>query len=159
MWWAGWSGPAWFIVPLVLPLAIPAACAWGDGASRGLRAIMMTALVVSAWLSVVLVAGGGGLLGYHGRNTGGLTAAPWLEWANTVIDLPSAAPAFVPSPRGTGLSARVRAAHAGFAATVPWVICLGAAAILVGWAARQRRWRSETVVAGTVLVFASAVMV
>ena len=28
MWWAGSSGPARFLVPLLLPLAIPAACAW-----------------------------------------------------------------------------------------------------------------------------------
>ena len=159
MWWAGLSGPARFLVPLVLPLAIPAACAWRDGVSRGLRATMITALVVSIWLSAVLVAGGGGLLGYHGRNTGGLTAAPWLEWANTVIDLPSAAPAFVPLPRGTGLSARIRAAHVGFAATIPWMVCLGGAALLVFWVARRRPWRPETVVAGSVLIFAGAVMV
>lgn len=159
MWWAGSSGPARLLVPLVLPLAIPAACAWRAAPARGLRVMMIATLVVSAWLSAVLAAGGGGLLGYHGRNTGGLTAAPWLEWANTVIDLPSAAPAFVPLPRGTGLCARVNAAHAGFAATVPWVFCLGAAAMLVGWVARRRPWRPETVVAGTVLAFASAVMV
>src|SRR5258708_23993079 len=120
---------------------------------------MITALVVGTWLSAVLVAGGGGLLGYHGRNTGGLTAAPWLEWANTVIDLPSAAPAFVPLPRGTGLSARIRAAHVGFAATIPWMVCLGGAALLVFWVARRRPWRPETVVAGSVLIFAGAVMV
>src|SRR5258708_35096253 len=120
---------------------------------------MITALVVGTWLSAVLVAGGGGLLGYHGRNTGGLTAAPWLEWANTVIDLPSAAPAFVPLPRGTGLSARIRAAHGGFAAPIPWMVCLGGAALLVFWVARRRPWRRETVGAGSVLIFAGAVMV
>jgi hypothetical protein len=157
MWWAGWSGPARFLVPVVLPLAIPAACAWRD-ASRGARATMIAALVVSAWLSAVMVSGGGGLLGYHARNTAGLTAAPWLEWASSVVDLPAGAPAFVPLPTGTGLSARIRAAHAGFAATGPWVICLGAAAMLVGWVARRARRRPETVVAATVLIFASAVM-
>jgi hypothetical protein len=120
--------------------------------------MMIAALVVSAWLSVVMVAGGGGRLGYHGRNTGGATPAPWLEWANTVIDLPSAAPAFVPLPRGTGLSARVRAAQVGFAAAVPWVFCLGVAATLVSWAAGRRQWRPTTVVAGTTLAFGSAAM-
>src|SRR5260370_26928774 len=120
---------------------------------------MITALVVSAWLSAVLVAGRGGLLGYHGRTTGGRPAAPWLDWANTVIDLPAAAPAFVPLPRGTGLSARIRAAHVGFEATVPWMACLGAAALLVFWLARRRPWRPETVAAGSVLIFARAVMV
>ncbi|HTM25855.1 MAG TPA: hypothetical protein VL225_11725 [Vicinamibacterales bacterium] len=34
MWWAGMSGPARFLVPLVLPLAIPAACAWAAADPR-----------------------------------------------------------------------------------------------------------------------------
>ena len=37
MWWAGMSGPARFLVPLVLPLAIPAACAWAATAARPAR--------------------------------------------------------------------------------------------------------------------------
>ena len=70
MWWAGMSGPARFLVPLVLPLSIPAACAWAAVRSRGARAVMLAALVVSAWLSVVMAGGGGGRLGYHTRNEG-----------------------------------------------------------------------------------------
>jgi hypothetical protein len=44
MWWAGMSGPARFLVPLILPLAIPAACAWA-AASRGWRSVMLAALL------------------------------------------------------------------------------------------------------------------
>ena len=45
-----------------------------------------------------MAGGGDGRLGYHTRNEAGLTAAPYLEWANHVVDLPSAFPAFVPQP-------------------------------------------------------------
>src|SRR6185436_13685802 len=64
MWWAGSSGPARFLVPLLLPLAIPAACAWAaacgeptgeetrveSSRSRGAKAVMLAALLASAWL-------------------------------------------------------------------------------------------------------------
>src|SRR5207244_736117 len=54
MWWAGMSGPARFLVPLLLPLAIPAACAWSWTKSRGWRAVMLGSLLVSVWLSIVM---------------------------------------------------------------------------------------------------------
>ena len=98
MWWAGLSGPARFLVPLVLPLAVPAAYAWASAKSRGAHVVMLSALLVSAWLSLVMAGGADGRLGYHTRNELGMTAAPWLEWANHVVDLPSAFPAFVPLP-------------------------------------------------------------
>ena len=44
MWWAGTSGPARFLVPLVLPLAIPAACAWAAAAPRSPRTPRPTSL-------------------------------------------------------------------------------------------------------------------
>src|SRR5260221_202929 len=90
MWWAGSSGPARFLVPLLLPLAIPAACAWAAAHSRGVKAVMLAALLVSAWLSAVMAGGGGGRLGYHTRNEGGLTAAPHVEWASHLVTLPQA---------------------------------------------------------------------
>src|SRR5262249_14122018 len=127
MWWAGTSGPARFLVPVLLPLAIPAAVAW-QRASRGARVAMMIALAVTAWMSGVLAGGAGGLLGYHGRNVYGMTPAPWLGWANTVVDLAQALPAFVPQPAGTPLGARMTAARDGFVATVPWLVCFITAA-------------------------------
>ena len=52
MWWAGQSGPARFLLPLLLPLAIPAACAWrAAAASPGWRTVMLTALAASVWLT------------------------------------------------------------------------------------------------------------
>ena len=158
MWWAGMSGPARFLVPLILPLAIPAACAWA-ASPRALRAVMLAMLVVSAWLSIVMAGAGGGRLGYHTRNEAGLTAAPWLEWANHAVDLPAAFPAFVPQPvqpDPAGLVSRANAARAGFAATAIWIVCLGAAAAFTLW--RTRAWHPWPTIAATVTIaFAAGV--
>lgn len=162
MWWAGMSGPARFLVPLLLPLAIPAACAWAAFSSRGARTVMVTSLVVTVWLSAVMVGAGDGRLGYHTRNEAGATAAPWLEWANHVVDLPSAFPAFVPRPivpDPGGRVSRAHAARAGFTATVPWALCLGGASLFLVWFLDRRRARPETAVAVTTLTFGCAAMV
>jgi hypothetical protein len=161
MWWAGSSGPARFLVPLLLPLAIPAACAWAATSSRGVKAVMLSALLVTAWLSAAMAGGGDGRLGYHSRNDAGLTAAPYLEWANHVVDLPSAFPAFVPQPVQPdpgGVASRRLAARSGFLATLPWAICLGLAAFLVIRIGRRARSLDALVPAAT-LTFACAVMI
>jgi len=161
MWWAGLSGPARFLVPLILPLAIPAACGWA-AASRGARVVMVSALVVSAWLSVIMAGAGGGRLAYHTRNEGGATAAPWLEWANHVVDLPAAFPAFVPQPVQPdpgGLVSRANAARGGFTAMSPWLLSLGAATALILIGVRWRpRARVETLAVGATMAFAAAAM-
>jgi hypothetical protein len=160
MWWAGSSGPARFLVPLLLPLAIPAACSWAGARSRGAKAMMLAALLVSAWLSAVMAGGGDGRLGYHTRNTGGMTAAPYLEWANQVVDLPSAFPAFVPlpvQPDPGGLVSRRLAARSGFLTTLPWAICLGLAAFAIARISR-RPASGEALAAATALTLGCAVM-
>jgi hypothetical protein len=159
MWWAGSSGPARFLVPLIPPLAIPAAAAWRAAGSRGARALMLTALIVSVWLSMVMAGAGGGLLGYHGRNVYGLTAAPWLEWANHLVDLPLALPAFVPLPAGTPLGARMAAAQAGYAATLPWLACFAAVTMAVVALDRHRGLARDTLLAASVGGCAVAAMI
>jgi hypothetical protein len=99
---------------------------------------MLAVLVVTAWLSAVMAGAGGGRLGYHTRNEGGATAAPWADWGTRAVDLPSSLPAFVPLPIGTPLAARVAAAQSGFAATLPWLLCLGLAGFaVVRWIDRR----------------------
>jgi hypothetical protein len=157
MWWAGWSGPARFLIPLVLPLTIPAACAWkAAGANRGLRAAMSAALVMSLWLSAIMVAGGGGRLAYHARNENGATAAPWADWLSRGVDIASALPAYVPLPIGTPVAARQTAAQTGTLTALPW----GIAAALIVFAARRRaRAAPEALSAGIAIGFAVAAMV
>jgi hypothetical protein len=81
-----------------------------------------------------------------------------MEWATRVVDLPAAVPAFVPLPIGTGLQARVNAAQAGFRATLPWILCLGAAAFVGAWWIDRRRLAGERAIAALTASFASAVM-
>src|SRR5262249_48711187 len=112
LWWAGMSGPARFLVPLLLALAIPAGCAW-KASSRGARPAMLALLVAGAWCAFVMAGGGGGRLAFHTRNEAGMTRAPWIEWANPVIDLAAAAPAYVPLPGAPAAVARGNAAYTG----------------------------------------------
>lgn len=158
MWWAGTSGPARLLVALMLPLAIPAACAWTAWRSRGARAVMLAALVATVWVSGIAVGGAGGVLGYHGRNVAGATAAPWFEWANHALSLPDALPGFVPLPEGTPVEGRMAAARAGFAAALPWIVCLWAAGVLIVRVGRTRAKRQTLIAAGAV-AFAVATMV
>ena len=157
MWWAGTSGPARFLVPLLLPLAMPAALAWQRATSRAVRVAMTVAVALTAWLSAVMAAGGAGFLAYHSRNVYGMTPAPWLAWANALVDLSQALPAFVPLPRGTPLGARMAAARDGFAATVPWVLCVASALSFIVWFGR-RRTRLYEIVAASVAAGAVATM-
>jgi hypothetical protein len=159
MWWAGSSGPARFLVPLLLPLAIPAAAAWEATTSRGARAVMLTALLVTVWLAAVMAGGGDGRLGYHTRNDAGLTGAPYLEWASHIVDLPAGFPAFVPQPVQPdpgGLVSRRLAARSGFAATLTWALCLGLAAFLI--VRFGRAGSREALVPAATLTLALAVM-
>ncbi|HEY7059762.1 MAG TPA: hypothetical protein VH458_24675 [Vicinamibacterales bacterium] len=155
MWWAGWSSPARFFVPLLLPLAVFAAQAWCAMRERGTRATAAAALLVTCWLAAILAAGDGGRLGFHNRSEGGLTAAPWIDWAIHGVNAAPALPAFVPLPIGTAIEARHAAARAGFLIVLPWLICLGAAAQIVRLAGR--RLTDTAALAGTTtLTFAAA---
>ena len=158
MWWAGWAAPARFFVPVLLPLAIPAACAWQAIGDRATRATAVAALVVTCWITIVLVTGGGGRLAFHTRNEAGATAAPWLEWADPLVDLSSGLPAFVPLPAGTGLSSRVTAAKTGFVAVLPWAACLGIAWLGLRYAARRRLRDAGRLGAATTLAYGVAAM-
>src|SRR3954462_12736632 len=126
----------------------------------GAGAGMISALVVSAWLSIVMAGVDGGRLAYHMRTEGGLTAAPWLEWANHVVDLPAAFPAFVPQPVQPdpgGLVSRANATRTGLLAILPWIVCLaGAAAIVIRLGRTRVAGCVEPQVALTACSFATA---
>src|SRR5262249_9229822 len=158
MWWAGTSGPARFLVPLLLPLAIPAAVAWGSVTSRGARVAMMIALAITVWLSAVLAVGGGGRLGYHTPNVYRMTPAAWLRWANSLVDLSQALPAFVPLPTGTPLGARMAAARDGLAAAVPWALCFAGVLSFILRFGRTRGVSLYELVAASVGACAAATM-
>jgi hypothetical protein len=145
MWWAGWSAPARFANPAVPLLAIPCAVAWLAIKGRATRTIAAGSLVLTAFVSAVLVLTDGGRLAFNTRET----TALWLDWASRLTAL------------GEGVPAWFRGREGVFARDVAiWI----AALMIAWWIARllarasrlDDRARFATVVAAT---YAAAVMV
>ncbi len=90
MWWAGWSAPARFAVPLLPLFAVPAAAAWSAMRSRGTRATAAGALILTTAITAVVVAVEGGRLAYNTRTEPSLL----LRWLTRAADLPRALPAW-----------------------------------------------------------------
>ena len=121
MWWAGYSSPARFIVPIVLPLAIPAAV-WFAKAGRAPRLFGFGALLVSILItSTVAIVGRGALL-YSGRDG----ASRWLLWISPLVDLTTGVPSLFQNPP------HVAIVHAAI-----WAASIGAA-VWIGLAVARR---------------------
>jgi len=90
MWWGGTSAPARFFVPLLLPMAIPAAVGWTAIRRRATRVTALAALAFTFFASSVLVIVGDGRLAYNSRES----YAVWLQWLNGVADLGLGLPAW-----------------------------------------------------------------
>ena len=90
MWWAGWSAPARFLVPVLFLLAIPAAEAWSAIHRRGTRAMAAGALLLTVLATCVLVFVDNGGLAYNVRTDFAL----WIKWAARNADLAGALPAW-----------------------------------------------------------------
>lgn len=90
MWWAGWSAPARFAVPIVFLLAIPAAEAWTAIRRRGTRATALGALIFTILATGVLVFVDRGRLAFNVRTDFAL----WIEWGARNADLANALPAW-----------------------------------------------------------------
>lgn len=145
MWWGGRSAPARFFMPVLLPMAIPAAVAWASMRSRTARASATGALAFTVFASSVLIFAEGGRLAYSVRET----YAYWLEWLNGNVDL------------GRGLPSWWRDREAAlFQAVAVWGVALG-----IAWAGlraieRQRWVRSRAAFAtATAAGYALAAMV
>lgn len=94
MWWAGYTTPARFLVPMLLPLAIPAAAAF-DAVRRPssrLLALALLALSITITFTVVLVDRGALLLNFRDG------AARLLVWLSAVVDLTRAVPSLFQNP-------------------------------------------------------------
>jgi hypothetical protein len=90
MWWAGWSAPARFAAPIVPLLAIPCAAAWSSIRQRATEVMASGALMMTAFVSGVLVLTDGGRLAYNTRDAYAL----WLDWASRLVDLGQGTPAW-----------------------------------------------------------------
>lgn len=76
MWWGGWSGPARFMAPVLLTLAIPLAVFWADVRTRTVRFVAVLLLAMTVAISLVHVGADEGRLAYGERTR----SARWLAW-------------------------------------------------------------------------------
>ena len=96
MWWAGFSSPARFAVPVLLTLSIPAA-AWFASADRPARTFGLLALLFSVLITGALFAVDRGALLYNTREA---AAARWLLWLSPVVNVATGVPSlFQNTPR------------------------------------------------------------
>ena len=103
MWWGGASAPARFLVPMLLPMALPIGVAWSR--TRGVaiggvatRALAIAALLVTAAVTLILVGVDDGRLAYGSRTA----VAGWTRWASPAVDLARALPGSPPEHAGRG---------------------------------------------------------
>jgi hypothetical protein len=120
MWWAGWSAPAQFTVPVLLMLALPAAAFWAGSRAAG-KAVATSALVVSLLITATMTLVESGSLVFNDRDG----VARWLAWLTPVIDASRALPSFFRDPTGTALL------HGAI-----WIACLGLGAATLRTVAR-----------------------
>lgn len=88
MWWGGNSAPGRLLVAVLLPLGIPAACAFAAARSDAARIVSTLALAVSLAVTAMLLLPDKGRLIFNARDGSAL----WLEWIAPLVDLPRAAP-------------------------------------------------------------------
>ena len=67
MWWGGASAPARFLVPMLLPMALPIGVAWSRTRGVASRALAIAALLVTAAVTLILVGVDDGRLAYGSR--------------------------------------------------------------------------------------------
>ena len=88
MWWAGLSAPARFLVPVLLPMALPLAAWWQRHDSRVPRTFTLVALGASLAIAATLAWTGRGALLYNGRDGFAL----WLDLLAPAVSLARAEP-------------------------------------------------------------------
>lgn len=94
MWWGGMSGPARFLVPVLLLLTVPLAAFWAAPRSRATRTMAAAALVLSLAIAAGLVMAADGALAYKDR----LAADAWALRASPVVNLALALPSVLEQP-------------------------------------------------------------
>jgi hypothetical protein len=135
MWWGGYSAPARFLAPVLLPLAIPAGI-WFEAAAKTRATLLgLAALVVSLLItSTIAVVDRGGLL-FNTRDT----ASRLLTWLSPLVDVTTGLPSlFRQTPQYAVAYALV------------WLLAIGVVAVTARLLARRTLVQSTVV---TVLAF------
>lgn len=139
MWWGGTSSPARFLVPVVLPLAIPAGLWFLQADRRGGRLLGLAALAVSLAMTVTIALVQRGALLYNARDG----ASRLLRWLSPSVNI------------STGLPSVFQ--HGSANALLHAIVWLAAAAfVVVAVRMFARRTQSRALVA-TVAGFVAAI--
>ncbi len=93
MWWAGYTTPARFLVPVLLPLSIPAAVWFDRARHRAARSAAVALLAVSVAITASVVGVGRGVLLLNFRDG----ASRLLTWLSSSVDLTTAVPSLFQS--------------------------------------------------------------
>jgi hypothetical protein len=115
MWWGGFSSPARFLVPVLLPLAIAMGTWFAAATGRVSRIFGASALTLSLLLTATLVAVERGALLYNVRDG----ASKFWLWASPLVNVTTALPSVFQS------RPPVVAAHAaiwGLAVLATWIV-------------------------------------
>ena len=115
MWWGGRSSPSRFLVPVLLPLALPLAAWWAHATSRTARAVTLLLLGASLGLAAAFVLVDHGALVYNSRDGHAL----WLLAADPSVNLTYALPSFF---QGTPAAAWRTAGAWLLVATLGWLV-------------------------------------
>jgi hypothetical protein len=83
MWWGGFSAPARFLVPIVLPLAAPLAVLWVRARSSATRSMAIWMLLWSVTFAWMLVAVDAGAMAWVTRTP----VAAWAQWVSPMVDV------------------------------------------------------------------------
>jgi hypothetical protein len=141
MWWAGHSSPARFLVPVLLPMAIPIAAWWRRHDSTVPRLAAAVLLTVSIALTIALAGLEHGALAYNSRDG----FAAWLDLATPSVNLARALPSLFQTGVGGAISL-----------TLVWAGAWTAAWFLLRFSSRRVASRGPwALLAGTVLTAAA----
>lgn len=88
MWWAGYSSPARFLTPVLLPLAIPAGIWFAARRSKGARMLGIASVVVSLLITVTIATVDRGALLFNSRDG----ASRLLLWLSPLVNVTTGLP-------------------------------------------------------------------
>ncbi|MEP7307132.1 MAG: hypothetical protein ABJA98_16590 [Acidobacteriota bacterium] len=114
MWWAGYSSPARFLTPILLPLGIPLGVWFASTRSSVARILGVAAVAVSLLITVTVASVERGALLFNSRDG----ASRLLLWLSPLVDLTRGMPSLFQNPPATAI------AHA-----VVWLLAFAVAAI------------------------------
>jgi hypothetical protein len=133
MWWAGYSSPARFLTPVLLPLAVPAAVWFRSRPSPVARGMSLAAVAVSLLITATIATVDRGELVFNARDG----ASRLLLWLSPVVNLTTGVPSLFQN------TPAVAVAHA-----IVWLLAVAMVAGVAGRLPRDVRPVTVVLVSG-----------